>query len=149
MASLFKNNRKTKLQIGSKDGNNITWADVPYLRNVPPLEMEEEKIEVTHHMSANREYIPSGLSDPGDYEFEMQTVRTDTVHQQIFALWKSKDDVPWRLIYPDGLAYQFNASVLKITRNEADPQSPDVIIDTVGLAIFGEIEDVSDELLNP
>ena len=93
-------------------------------------------------------YVSSGLSDPGDYEFEMETKRSNTVHQQIYALKKSKEEVPWRLIYPDGLAYQFNASVLKITRNEADPQSPDVIIDTVGLAISGDVEDVSDDLLS-
>lgn len=147
MAEYFTN-RKTRLQIGSGT-ETITWADVPRLRNVPALEMEEDKIEVTHHGSSNREYVPSGLSDPGDYEFEMETDRTNAVHTQIFSLWKSKDIVPWRLIYPDGLAYQFNASVLKITRNEADPQSPDVIIDTVGLAVSGEVEDVSDELLNP
>ena len=144
----YYTNRKTKLQLGSGSGNSITWADIPRLRNVPALAMEEDKIEVTHHGSANREYIPSGLSDPGDYEFEMETKRSNTVHDRIFALWKSKEEAPWRLIYPDGLAYQFNASVLKITRNEADPQSPDVIIDTVGLAISGEVEDVSDDLLS-
>ena len=144
----YKTNRKTKLQIGSGSGDSITWADIPQLRNVPALEMTEEKIEVTHHGSENREYIPSGLSDPGDYEFEMETDRANTVHQQIFALKASKSVVPWRLVYPDGLAFQFSASVLKITRNEADPQSPEVIIDTVGLAISGEVEDVSDDLLS-
>ena len=148
MTKSYYTNRGTKLQLGSGSGNSITWADVPRLRNVPALEMSEEKIEVTHHGSTNREYIPSGLSDPGDYEFEMETKRSDTVHAQIFALKASGEEAPWRLIYPDGLAYQFNASVLKTTRAEADPQSPDVIIDTVGLAISGEIEDVSDELLS-
>lgn len=148
MAKKYFTNLGVKLQLGSGTGNEITWADVPRLRNVPGIEMEDEKIEVTHHQSHNREYIPSGLSDPGDYEFEMETDRTNAVHRQIFTLWKSQEDAPWRLVYPDGLAYQFTASVLKITRNEADPQSPDVIIDTVGLAVFGEIEDVSDDLLN-
>lgn len=114
---------------------------------VPALEMEEEKIEVTHHGSTAREYIPSGLADPGDYEFEMETDRANTVHKQILELRTSKEVVPWKLIYPDGLTYQFEASVLKITRADADPQSPDVIIDTVGLAISGEIQDISDEVL--
>lgn len=148
MTTNYHTNRKTKLEIGSVSGNETTWAKVPRLRNVPGLQMEEEKIEVTHHDSNNREYIPSGLSDPGDYEFEMETDRTNAVHAQIFALAKSKDIVPWRLTYPDGLAYQFEASVLSITRADADPQSPDVIIDTVALAITGDVEDVSDELLS-
>ncbi len=145
MTQRYVTNRQTKLQLETGSGE---WSDVPRLRNVPALQMTEEKIEVTHHQSKNREYIPSGLSDPGDYEYEMETDRSDPVHQQIFALRKSGDIVNWRLIYPDGLAYQFGASVISITRNEADPQSPDVIVDTVGLAICDEIEDISDELLS-
>lgn len=141
----YYTNRKTKLQV-SLDGTS--WNDVPRLRNVPALEMEEDKIEVTHHGSNNREFIPSGLTDPGDYEFEMETNRTNTVHRSIYTLRASKEAAYWRLIYPDGLAYQFEASVLKITRNEADPQSPDVIIDTVALAISGDVDDISDSLLN-
>lgn len=148
MAEYFAN-RGTKLQLGDSDDKaSVVFADVPRLRNVPGLEMEEDKIEVTHHGSVTREYIPSGLADPGDYEFEMETKRDHVVHKEIFDLWKSKEGRLWRLIYPDGLAYEFCASVLKITRAEADPQSPDVILDTVGLAIYGEVEDVSDELLS-
>lgn len=138
-------NRKTKLQVNDSVNG---WENIPRLRNVPGLEMEEEKIEVTHHGSNNREYIPSGLSDPGDYEFEMETDLTDTVHQKLFAAWKAKTALSWRLIYPDGLAYQFDATILKIARAEADPQSPDVIIDTVALAISGDVDDISDELLS-
>ena len=144
----YVTNKGTKLMIGSTTGGETTWAEVSRLRNVPALAMEEEKIEVTHHGSTAREYIPSGLADPGDYEFEMETDRANTVHKQIFTLRTSKEVVPWKLIYPDGLTYQFDASVLKITRADADPQSPDVIIDTVGLAISGEIKDISDEALN-
>ena len=137
-------NRNTRLQI-----NNLTngWQNIPRLRNVPGLQMEEEKVEVTHHGSNNREYIPSGLSDPGDYEFEMETDRTNAIHMAIFNAWKNHTELEWRLIYPDGLAYEFDASILKITRADADPQNPDVIIDTVALAIAGDINDVSDELL--
>lgn len=144
----YKTNRNTKLMIGSTSGSETTWTEISQLRNVPALEMEEEKIEVTHHGSTAREYIPSGLADPGDYEFEMETDRANTVHKQIFSLRTSKDVVPWKLVYPDGLTYQFEASVLKITRADADPQSPDVIIDTVGLAISGEVKDISDDVLS-
>ena len=144
----YTTNKGTKLMIGSTTGGETTWAEVSRLRNVPAIAMEEEKIEVTHHGSTTREYIPSGLADPGDYEFEMETDRANTVHKQIFTLRTSKEVVPWKLIYPDGLTYQFDASVLKITRADADPQSPDVIIDTVGLAISGEVKDISDEALS-
>lgn len=148
---MIKTNLGTKLQLGGTE-SPVTYADITGLRNVPAIELSQEKIEVTAHPTnatgpITRKFIPSGLIDPGDYEFEMQTDLTDTVHKNIFGLLKSQEERKWRLIYPDGLAYEFNAIVLGVTRAEADPQSPDVIIDTVALAISGEVEDISDELL--
>ena len=53
-----------------------------------------------------------------------------------------------RVTYPDGLAYQFDAQVLSITRADVDPQKPDVIQDDVAFAILGDLEDISDSLLS-
>lgn len=153
---MSKSNLGTRLQLGSATPSGeppvYTFADIPNLRNIPPIEQSQEKIDATvHPSSANRpifrKSIPSGLIDPGDYEFEIQTDRTNTVHQEIFALLASQEERKYRLIYPDGYAQEFPAIVLGITRNEADPQSPDMIIDTVALAISGEVVDISDELL--
>lgn len=146
-------NLGTELQLGSST-TPVTFTDIPGLRTIPGIEQSQDKIEVTSHSSyssgvAFRQYIPSGLIDPGDYEFDMQTDLTDTVHQEIFSIFKSKEERKWRLIYPDGLAYEFSAYVSGITRAEADAQSPDAIIDTVALSISGEVEDISDELLSP
>lgn len=143
----YYSNRKTKVELGSA-GETPTFTEIPRLRNIPGLSLEEEKIEVTHNGSFNREYIPSDLSDPGDWEVDMETDRTDAVHQTLFSIWKSGAVRPIRVIYPDGLAYQFDAQVMSITRAEVDAQSPDVIIDTVAFAINGEIEDISDQLLS-
>lgn len=143
----YEINMHTKLQLGSAATTPV-FTDIPRLRNIPGLALEEEKIEVTHNQSKNREFIPSGLQDPGDYEFDMETDRADTTHQALFSIWKSKAPRKFRLIYPDGLAYEFTASVLRITRADYDAQNPDVIIDTVSLSICGEVEDISDSLLS-
>lgn len=147
----MKSNLGVRMQLGST-ANPITFADIPYLRNIPAIEQSQDKIEVTAHPSSAdkpiyRKYIPSGLIDPGDYEFEIQTDRKNAVHKELYALLASKEERKWRQIYPDGLAYEFPAYVTGITRNEADPQSPDVIIDTIALAISGEVKDISDEQL--
>ena len=143
----YKLNMNTKMELGTS-GENPTFSEIPRLRSIPGISREMEKIEVTHNQSTNREYIPNGLQDPGDYSFEMETDRTDTVHQTIFAMMASGEALPFRIIYPDGLAYEFEASVIGITRADYDATSPDVIIDTVDLAISGEIKDISDELLS-
>lgn len=143
----YKLNMNTKMQLGTT-GDSPTFTDIPRLRSIPGIAREQEKIEVTHNQSTNREYIPNGLQDPGDYSFDMETDRTDAVHQALFAMMVSGEAAPFRIIYPDGLAYEFEASVIGITRADYDAQSPDVIIDTVDLAISGEIKDISDDLLS-
>jgi hypothetical protein len=144
---MYNTNMGTKLQLGS-DGDNPTFTDIPRLRNVPGLALEAQKIEVTHNQSKSREYIPDCLPDPGDYSFDMETDRSDAVHQTLFTMRGTTAVRPFRLIYPDGLAWQFSASVMSITRADYDAQSPDVIIDTVALSINGDIEDISDNLLS-
>ena len=144
---MYKTNMGTKLQIGSAD-STPTFTDIPRLRNVPGLALEAQKIEVTHNQSKSREYIPDCLPDPGDYSFDMETDRTDAVHQTLFSLRGTTDTRKFRQVYPDGLVYEFEASVMSITRADYDAQSPDVIIDTVALAINGDVEDISDQLLS-
>ena len=145
--SKYYSNRTTKLEIGSAD-DTPTFTVIPRLRTIPGLQMTEEKIEVTHNGSSQREYIPSDLADPGDWQFDMETDRTDATHQLLFSMRVSKEVRPFRVIYPDGLVWQFDASVQSITRAEVDAQKPDVIIDTVALSICGDVEDISDSVLS-
>ena len=143
----YKLNMHTKLQIGTT-GTNPTFTDIPRLSNIPAISRKMQKIEVTHNQSTQREYVPNGLQDPFDYSFEMETDRTDSAHQALYAMLESGETRPFRQIYPDGLAFQFEASVLGITRAEYDPKTPDVIKDTVDLAITGDVQDISDDLLS-
>ena len=147
MTNTYKTNLGTKIYLGSAD-DTPTYAEIKRLRGVPGLQLSQERIEVTHNGSSNREYIKSGLSDPNEYSFQMETNRSDAVHQTLFELRDTDTIRPFKIVYPDGLAWKFDACVMSITRADYDAQSPDVIIDTVALAISGDIEDISDSLLS-
>ena len=143
----YTTNMGTKLQIGS-DATTPVFTEIPRLRNIPGLALDTQKIEVTHNQSNAREYIPDCLPDPGDYSFDMETDRTDAVHQTLFSMRGTTSTRKFRIVYPDGLTWEFEASVMSIKRADYDVQNPDVIIDTVTLAINGGVEDVSDNLLS-
>ena len=137
----------TKFQIGSGTGT-LTYADVFGVFLVPPIESEQEKIEVTHHdQSGNyRKFIPSGLSDPGDYQFQMRSERTQTTQQSIYTLYKSGALGHFRIVYPDGLTQSFDAYVTGMTYNEADATSPESVNITVTLAIAGEVTETEESI---
>ena len=143
----YKLNMHTKLQIGTA-GLSPTFTDIPRLRNIPGIAKKMQKVEVTHNGSTSREFVPNGLQDPVDYSFDMETDMNDSTHMALYAMFESGEVRPFRQIYPDGLAWQFDASIVGITRANYDAQNPDVIIDSVDLAISGDIENISDQLLS-
>ena len=143
---MYYTNMGTKLQLGSAD-DSPTFTDIPRMTRVPGLAMETQKIEVTHNQSTSREFIPDCLPDPGDYEFDMETNRADAVHQALFTMRGTTNARKFRLIYPDGQAWEFTGCVMSITRADYDTKNPDVIVDTVKLAI-SDVQDISDSLLS-
>ena len=143
MSDNFKSNFGTVLQIGSGSSSPYTYSDIKGVFVVPPIESEQEKIEVTHHdqNSPYRKYIPSGLIDPGDYQFQMRSDRSDSTQQSIYTLYKSGEIGHWAIIHSDGLMQTFDAYVTGMTYNEADATSPEPVNITVTLAISGGVED--------
>ena len=143
MSDNFKSNFGTVLQIGSGSSSPYTYSDIKGVFVVPPIESEQEKIEVTHHdqNSPYRKYIPSGLIDPGDYQFQMRSDRSDSTQQSIYTLYKSGEIGHWAIIHSDGLMQAFDAYVTGMTYNEADATSPEPVNITVTLAISGGVED--------
>ena len=148
MSDNFKSNFGTVLQIGSGSGTPYSYTDVKGVYLVPPIESEQEKIEVTHHDQGSpyRKYIPSGLIDPGDYNFEMRAERSDATQQAIYTLFKSGDIGHWAIKHPDGLTQYFDAYVTGMTYNEADATSPEPVNITVALAISGGISEEEDSI---
>lgn len=139
-----KSNYGTKISVKAS-GN--TFSEIEGVNNIPAIELEQEKIEVTHHASGGfREYIPSGLADPGDYSFEMRVDRADTVQQTLYTAYKAGTKLTFQILYPNGFGQQFDAYVNGFTYNEADATNPDGINATVSLAISGEVEDIEDSL---
>ena len=145
---MFKSNFGTILKIGTGSSAPYTYSTIVGVDIVPPIESEQEKIEVTHHdqNSPYRKYIPSGLIDPGDYAFQMRSDRSETTQQAIYTLFKSGALGHFEIDHADGLIQQFDAYVIGFTYNEADATSPNPVEITVTLAISGDITDSSESL---
>lgn len=148
MSDNFTSNFGTVLQIGTGDSAPYSYSDIKGVFLVPAIESEQEKIEVTHHdqNSPYRKYIPSGLIDPGDYEFQMRSDRSDTTQQAIYTLFKAGSIGHFRIVHTDGLAQAFDAYVTGMTYNEADATSPEPVQITVALAISGDITESEESL---
>lgn len=125
-----------------------TYTAIKGVFLVPAIESTQEKIEVTHHdqNSAYRKYIPSGLIDPADYQFQMRSLRSDTTQQALYTAYKAGTLCDFEIDYPDGLVQQFSAYVLGMTYNEADATSPEPVNITVSLAISGAVTETEASL---
>jgi len=144
----MKSNFGTLLNIGSGATAPYSYSAIYGVFLVPPIESEQEKIEVTHHDQSGsyRKFIPSGLTDPGDYQFQMRSDRSQTTQQTIYSLYKSGELGHFQIAYPDGLTQSFDAYVTGMTYNEADATSPEPINITVTLAIYGEVTEDEDSI---
>ena len=143
----FISNFGTLLKIGSGT-SPYTYTKIKGVFDVPAIESTQEKIETTHHDQDGpyREYIPSGLSDPGDYSFQMRSDRGDSTQQSLYTLFKTGAMGHFQIEYPDGLIQSFDAYVIGMTYNEADATSPEPVQVTVSLAISGQVTDTEASL---
>ena len=144
----MKSNFGTILKIGSGSSAPYTYTAIYGVFIVPPIESTQEKIEVTHHDQGSpyRKFIPSGLIDPGDYQFQMRSDRSQQTQQAIYTLFTSGNEGHFAIEYPDGLTQTFDAYVTGMTYNEADATSPEPVNITVTLAISGNVTDVQASL---
>ena len=127
---------------------NAEYKKIVGVHVVPPIESEQEKIEVTHHDqdSPYRKFIPSGLINPGDYAFEMRSKRDEETQQTLYALYKSGEAGEFCIEHTDGLTEYFRAYVIGMTYNEADAEDPEPVNITVSLAISGDVTDEIESL---
>ncbi len=139
----MKSNFGTLLKIGSGATAPYSYTAIYGVFLVPPIETEQEKIEVTHHdqNSPYRKYIPSGLIDPGDYQFEMRSDRSQATQQTLYTLYTSGALGHFQIVHTDGLTQAFDAYVTGMTYNEADATSPEPTNITVTLAISGDVSE--------
>ena len=144
MSDKFTSNFGTLLKIKI----NTSYETIKGVNIVPPIESEQEKIEVTHHdqNSPYRKYIPSGLIDPGDFTFEMRSERSHATQQELYSLYKSGEIAEFAIVHPDGLTQKFSAYVTGMTYNEADATSPEPTQISVALAISGDITEEEESI---
>lgn len=144
MSDKFVSNFGTLLKIKISG----TYTTIKGVYNIPPIESEQEKIEVTHHdqSSPYRKFIPSGLIDPGDYTFGMRSDRSEATQQELYSLYKSGEIAEFEIVHPDGLTQEFCAYVTGMTYNEADATSPEPTQIDVALAISGDITETVESI---
>lgn len=125
-----------------------TYTAIKGVFVVPALESTQEKIEVTHHDQTTpyREYIPSGLIDSGDFEFQMRSDRSDSTQQTIYTAYKAGTLCSFQIVHKDGLTQEFDAYVVGMTYNEADAESPEPCQITVALAISGDVTETVESI---
>lgn len=125
-----------------------TYTAIKGVFVVPALESTQEKIEVTHHDQTTpyREYIPSGLIDSGDFEFQMRSDRSDSTQQTIYTAYKAGTLCSFQIVHMDGLTQNFDAYVVGMTYNEADAESPKPCQITVALAISGDVTETVESI---
>ena len=140
----MKSNFGTLLKI--KINNTFTAIYGVFL--VPAIASTQEKIEVTHHDQASpyRKYIPSGLIDPGDYQFQMRSERGQATQQTLYSAYKAGTLCTFQIVHTDGLVQTFDAYVTGMEYNEADATSPNPVNITVTLAISGDVTDSTESI---
>ena len=144
MSSKFISNFGTQLKV--KVNNTYTKIKGTYV--VPAIEKKQDKLEVTHHDQTGnqRQFIPSGLVDPGEYGFDMRSFRSDPTQQQLYSLYQSGEAGEFQIERPDGMTESFPAYVIGMTYNEADAESPEPVQIHVDLAFAGEITEEIDSM---
>jgi len=108
----------TSLQRG--EGNDFataSWTDIGEVTDLTVWDASRDSVEVTNHRSPgfSIESIP-GLIDWGSASFELNAVPrylADPSHPQGMLLdsFKSAGNSPWQVVFPDGTAVQFLASL--------------------------------------
>jgi hypothetical protein len=109
----------TSLQRGvGTDLETATFTDVGEVTDLTPWDASRDAVEVTNHRSPDFsiESIP-GLIDWGEASFELNAIPkylADPEHPQGSLLedFKSAGNTPWQIVFPDGTAARFLASLI-------------------------------------
>jgi hypothetical protein len=119
------------------------WGDIGEVRDLTPLDMSRDTVEVTNHRSPGFavETIPA-LITPGSASFEMNFVPElfadpDTAQGQLFADFQRSGNAPWRVVFPTAESIRFLAS---LTSYSITAPVSDVMQGSFELAISGEIQ---------
>jgi len=143
----------TSLQRGEgSDPETATFTDIGEVTDLTPWDASRDAVEVTNHRSPgfSVESIP-GLIDWGSASFELNAIPkylADPEHPQGSLLedFKSAGNTPWRVVFPDGTAVGFLASLISY---QLTAPVKDVMKGSFELKISGSPEFVAAEDAEP
>lgn len=93
----------TLLQLSDGAASNPAFSTIAHVRNmVPPPESTQSVELADHDMEHTKMYLPAGLSDMGEAEFEIYLDPQDVGHQALLELVKAKTTEDWRIVLPGG-----------------------------------------------
>lgn len=86
------------------------WIEALKLQEIPEIGNDEEKVDMTHLGSKNREY-EYGIGDYGDLDFKfIYENKSATSPYRVFRQAQAdKEVLDFKIEYPDGLAFEFPA----------------------------------------
>jgi len=134
----------TSLQRGSGTtlDNATDFEDIGEVRDLTPLDMSRDTVDVTNHRSPGwaTESIP-GLSTPWTATFTMNFVPAlfadpTTPQGQLFEDFRSAGNTPWRVVFPTGESVMFLAS---LTSYSVTAPVTDVMEGSFELSVSGEV----------
>lgn len=86
------------------------WIEAELLQEIPELGSEDEKVDMTHLKSKNKEY-EYGIGDYGDlaYKFIYENSSATSPYRVFRQAQADKEILEFKHEYPDGLSYTFPA----------------------------------------
>lgn len=131
-AAMIGYGTKVSVHDGATPG---VFVDLAEIYSVTPPNQQVDQVEATHNASPNRtrEFI-AGLISPGECSFEMNFVPGSPSDDRLTELKQSGQVVKVRVIYPNGVIWEFLAAV---TGYEPSSPTDDRMTVTVTLTVSG------------
>lgn len=117
------------------------WINATKLQEIPEIGDDEEKVDMTHLASKNKEY-EYGIGDYGDLEYKfIYENKSETSPYRVFRQAQAdKEVLLFKQEYPDGLTFEFPAMCnVKLGNGTVNGG----IIFTLKLAIQGEMAETN------
>ena len=86
------------------------WIQALKLQEIPEIGNDEEKVDMTHLGSSNKEY-EYGIGDYGDleYKFIYENTSATSPYRVFRQAQADKEVLQFKMEYPDGLSFEFPA----------------------------------------
>lgn len=112
----------TLLQLSDGNASNPQYTTIAQVRTMTPPPISTPAVELADHdMVGTKMYLPAGLGDIGEAEFEIYLDPQDTGHIQLEALARSRSIEDWRIVLPNsGGQWDFAAYVGKFEVGDID-----------------------------